>query len=276
MHVNKFWACALPALFALQICMAEEMIQPQRIINNHTAGLLPRGMFAFEASVYPNGVLDEPGAGLLLGVSVGLLNRLNIGLSYGGDGIIGRKQPTFNPHIGALIKYRLFEESYFFPAFAVGYDHQGFSGIDIQYNGYVFKSPGFFLVASKNYLIFTKLQVGLHGGLNYSLEESKRVSWLNGYVGADLGINEELALVLEYDMGLNARDPGIEIANYDNPFKGFLNTGIKWSFSKSLYLEFDIKDMLQNKVTLPDPPEDPNGRRYGWDRELKIGYLQHF
>ena len=232
-------------------------------------------MFEFECSIYPNGVLGAPGCGTLFGVTVGLLNRLNLGVSYGGDGIIGREAPTFNPHIGALVKYRLFEETYFWPAFAVGYDHQGFSGIDQAYNGYIFKSPGFFLAASKNYCIFTKAQLGLHGGINYSLEESKTVTWPNGYAGADLGINEELAVALEYDMALNARDPGIAPAHYDHPLRGFLNAAVRWSFSRSLYLEFDIKDMLQNKVT-PPTPEAPAGEHYGWDRELKFGYLQHF
>ena len=178
-------AGVLCALVAAQAGRGEEMIQPQRIVNCHTAGLLPRSSYEFEASVYPNGSLDQPGSGLLLGVTVGLLNRLNIGVSYGGDGIIGRQQPVFNPHIGALIKYRLFEETYFFPAFAVGYDHQGSGGIDQEYNGYVYKSPGFFVVASKNYLLFTKLQLGVHGGMNYSLEENRIVKWPNAYVGAE-------------------------------------------------------------------------------------------
>jgi hypothetical protein len=34
-------------------------------------------------------------------------------------------------------------------------------------------------------------------------------------------------------------------------------------------MEFDVKDMLQNKVNSSDTP-------FGWDRELKIVYLQHF
>ena len=276
MQRGSIAGCCIIGMLALtHLCGAEEMIQPQRIVNCHTAGLLPRGMFEFECSIYPNGVLGAPGCGTLFGVTVGLLNRLNLGVSYGGDGIIGREAPTFNPHIGALVKYRLFEETYFWPAFAVGYDHQGFSGIDQAYNGYIFKSPGFFLAASKNYCIFTKAQLGLHGGINYSLEESKTVTWPNGYAGADLGINEELAVALEYDMALNARDPGIEPAHYDNPLRGFLNAAVRWSFSRSLYLEFDIKDMLQNKVT-PPTPEAPAGEHYGWDRELKFGYLQHF
>jgi hypothetical protein len=250
---------------------ADEMIQPQRIVHCHTAGILPRGSYALEFSVYPNGNIEVPGSGMQVGVVMGLLNRFNLGISYGGDGIIGRDAPKFNPHVGALVKYRIIEETYFWPAFALGYDHQGFGGIDRSYNGYIFKSPGFFLAASKNYLLMTKVQFGAHGGINYSFEESTRVKWPNAYCGVDLGINEELSLAVEYDLALNARDPGIDPMHYDNPLRGFFNIGVRWSFSRSLYLEFDINDILNNKVTAL-----PANRPLGWTREMKLAYFQHF
>jgi hypothetical protein len=266
-------AVAFVSILALHsfLCCAEEMVQPQRIVNCHTAGVLARGAFAFECSIYPNGSLDSPGAGALFGVSMGCLDRLTIGVSYGADGIIGRESPVFNPHVGALVKYRIFEETYYWPAFAVGYDHQGLGGIDNDYIGYIFKSPGFFLALSKNYLILTKVQIGLHAGINYSQEESRVVKWPNGYVGMDLGINDELSLVGEYDLALNARDPDPAVIQYNNPFRGFLSAGIRWAYSKSLYLEFFFKDILQNKMVFL-----PEERVVGWDRELKITYIRHF
>jgi hypothetical protein len=267
---NKIYRIALIILLSATINHADEMLQPQRLIHCHTAGILPRGTYMLEFSVYPNGAVDLPGSGVLVGVVMGVLNRFNVGLSYGGDGIIGRDAPQFNPHVGALIKYRIFEETYFWPAFVIGYDHQGFGGIDGDYNGYIFKSPGFFLAVSKNYLFLTKVQFGVHAGINYSFEESKKVKWPNVYGGADLGINEELSLAIEYDLALNARDPGVTI-HYDNPFRGFLNVGARWSFSRSLTLEFDFNDILNYKVTAL-----PANRTLGWAREMKLAYIQHF
>jgi hypothetical protein len=259
------------------VCSAGEMIQPQRIIHCHTAGILPRGTYTLDFSVYPNGSLDMPGSGMLVGIDFGLLNRFNIGVSYGGDGVIGRDAPVFNPHAGVMVKYRLFEETYLLPAFAVGYDHQGCGGIDKEYNGYIFKSPGFFLAVSKNYLVLTKVQFGIHGGINYSFEESRTVKWPSGYVGADLGINEELSVAAEYDLALNERDPGSGAVHYDNPLRGFLNLGIRWSFSRSLYLEFDINDILTNKVTaVPLADRTVSYRALGWSREMKLDYIQQF
>jgi hypothetical protein len=268
---SKIVFAASALIIFVNLLRAEEMIQPQRIVQCHTAGIMPRGTYSLEFLVNPNGDIDLPGSGMLVGFTIGLLNRFNVGISYGGDAIIGRDAPQFNPHLGVLIKYRIFEETYFWPAFAIGYDHQGFGGIDHDYLGYVFKSPGFFLAVSKNYLVLTKVQFGVHGGINYSFEESKKVKWPNAYFGADLGLNEELAIAAEYDLALNARDPGTEDIHYDNPLYGFLNVGIRWSFSRSLYLEFDIKDILQHKVTAL-----PANRKLGWAREMKLSYIQHF
>jgi hypothetical protein len=269
MEINRIAAASLELLVSMCLFSAGEMLQPQRIIDCNTAGILPRASYQSECRIYPNGDTATPGCGMMLGITAGITNRLNIGLSYGGDGIIGRKSPVFNPHIGALIKYRIVEESYFVPALAFGYDHQGFGGIDGEYNGYVFKSQGFFLVVSKNYLLFTKVQIGLHGGIDYSLEEYEKIKWPNGYAGVDMGINEELAIAVEYNLALNQRDPGKDSTKYANPFDGFLNAGVRWSFTTSLYMEFDVKDLLQNKV-------NHGNALLGWDRELKLVYLQHF
>lgn len=269
MGITRTAAISLSLLFFPGLCHAEEMVQPLRIVDCHTAGILPRASYQYECRIYANGDTATPGCGTILGIALGVTNRLNIGLCYGGDGIIGRKAPTFNPHIGAFVKYRIFEETYFIPALSFGYDHQGSGGIDKEYNGYVFKSPGFFLAASKNYLFFTKVQLGLHGGINYSLEEYEKIKWPNGYAGLDMGINDELAMAVEYNLALNQRDPGADSTKYTDPFDGFFNVGLRWSFTTSLYMEFDVKDMLQKKVNASNTP-------FGWDRELKLVYLRHF
>jgi hypothetical protein len=246
----------------------QELLQPFRIIDCHTAGMLSRAHFALECRSYPNGDVNSSGTGVTLSLLAALTDRINIGLGYGGDGIIGRQSPRFNPHIGALFKVRIIEESYFWPAFAIGYDHQGFGGIDAGYNGYLYKSPGFFCALSKNYLVMTVLQIGLHGGVNYSLEECRNIKWPNMYGGVDAGFNQKFAAVAEYDCALNARDAGVDSARvvYANPLKGYLNLGVRWFISSSFCAEFDAKDLLRNKI-------DAKGNRQGWGRELKLTYI---
>lgn len=250
------------------------MLQPMRLIDMHTAGILSRASFDFESRIYAAGDSSLNGAGFLVGINVGVTNRLTIGLSYGADGFIGRGKVEPYPFPGALIKYRIIEESFALPGFAIGYDHQGFGGLEYPENyewqkGYIYKSPGFFLAASKNFIFLSKIQFGLHGGINFSLEEIRHVTWPNGYLGADLGINEELALAVEYDLALNQVDPS-DTSSYINPLEGLLNAGVRWAFSPSFYIQFDFKDILSNKIY------NTTGRVRGWGRELRLVYFSEF
>ncbi len=250
---------------------AESMLQPRMLIDAHTAGVLPKAYFDFQTRIYPSGDTGLGGSGLGLAISVGLTDRLSIGISYGGDGLVGRGTPQSNPWPGGLIKYRIIEETFVMPAISLGYDHQGFGGIqsDGLYKGYIYKSPGFFIAASKNYLVFSSIQIGFHAGMNFSLEEYKRIHWPNAYAGIDLGINEELALMVEYDGALNERDKGSDSKSYANPLRGFLNLGIRWAFTPSLFVEIAAKDILQNKLS-------SNGNALRWSREFKLVYVTHF
>ncbi len=256
-------------IFSFAIGSNADMIQPRRLVNSHTAGVLPKGYYDFETRIYTP--LDGMyGTGMMMGLSVGLTDRLDIGIMYGGDGIIGSGKPRLNRSPGVQVKYRLFEEGFAAPALAFGYDHQGYGGVaagtDFDYDGYLYKSPGFFISASKNFLMLNKIQIGFHGSANYSLEERLNIHWPNFALGLDMGFNEELSIVLEYDMGLN--DRAFDDSKHARIHKGYLNAGLRWAFTPSFYIELDFKDLLENKGT--------EGRRWGWSREMKIVYYSHF
>lgn len=260
--------------FTGSVFSEEEMLQPRTLVNAPTAGVLPKAYYDIECDVFPAGDLSL-GAGILFGFSVGLTNRFSIGLSYGGEGLVGRgKNARGNYLPGWLVKYRIFEENYYMPGIALGYDHQGYGGradsADFGYRGYIYKSPGFFVALSKNYLLFTKIQLGLHGTVNYSMEEYRQVRWPNAIVGIDLGLNEELAMVFEYDFGFNTKDPRKDKPDlYARPSEGYLNAGVKWAFTPSFYVEFDAKDVLENRRRL-------DTHRVGWTREIKLVYVTQF
>lgn len=265
---------------AVSVAAGEEMVQPRRLVDAHTAGVLPRATYDFECRVYASGSPDVWGSGLQLAIGVGITDRLNIGISYGGDGLVGRgRSVQLNPYPGGLIKYRLIEENYHFPAVAIGYEHQGYGGILDDNSGFVYKSQGFFVALSKNYLFIKRVQLGIHGAASYSLEDITSVPYKgpNGYLGFDFGINSELALAVEYDLGFNTRDPGVSgdrREDYVNPLKGQLNAGLRWAFSPSFYLQFDFKDLLENRDWY-DVAAD-RYHRFGWSRELKLVYLNSF
>jgi hypothetical protein len=264
--VNLLLRTAAIALFCAGTCLGQqEGVQAQRMVDCHTAEVLPRGMVSVECRAYPNGVSDIPGSGVTLSVATGMTHRLTIGFGYGGDGIIGRAQPCFNPHLGVLVEYGILEESYFFPALAIGYDHQGFGGIDRSYNGYTYKSEGLFCAASKNYLLYSSLQLGVHGGVNYSFEAYQDIHWPNAYLGITAGFTDALDCAVEYDFAFNQRDPKTGEVAYYNPVAGLLNVGVRLSITKTFSAEVDAKDVLENRV-------DAAGNRTGWGRELKLLY----
>ncbi len=250
-----------------------EMIQPRRLVDSHTAGVLPRAFFDFETRIYPAGDTAIHGSGLYVEVAVGVTDRLNIGLGYGGDGLIGRGKARPNPVPGAHVKYRLIEESFALPALALGYEHQGYGGIreDDDYTGYLYKSQGFFASLSKNYMLLAAMQLGFHGAVNFSLEEIGDVSWPDVSVGLDFALNEELAVAVEYDCALDYRDPDGD--TWANPLFGFLNIGIRWRFAEAFYVQFNAKDVLQNNTRLTI---DGERERIPWNRELKLVYLSQF
>jgi hypothetical protein len=216
---------------------------------------------------------------MITGLHVGITDRFAIGLSYGGEGIIGRADRVrWHEFPGVFVKYRILEERYVSPALSIGFDNQGYGGIagewEFGYKGYIYKSPGFFVALSKNYLMFKTVQIGFHGAANYSLEGAGDVSWPNAVGGIDIGINEELAIVFEYNFAFNDITGPDADGKYFRPFHGIFNIGLRWAFSPNFHVEFDIKDVMENKMRRRPPPIDEV--RNGWARELKIVYITGF
>ena len=87
----------------------EGHLEPRFLVDIPTAGMLAKGSLALDLDFYQEG-------GVLLGLSVGLLDRLSIGVSYGGTHLIGSDDPVMNSVPGANIKIRIIEENMTFPA----------------------------------------------------------------------------------------------------------------------------------------------------------------
>jgi len=257
---------------------AADITQPYMLIGGHTAGVLPRSYFDLDLRVY---AADGYGTGLITGVRVGITDRLMLGVGYGGEGLIGRGgNVRWYRYPGVVVKYRVFDEQYVSPGVTVGFDNQGHGGPagvgDYGYDGYVYKSPGFFLAVSKNYIMFNTVQIGFHGTVNYSLEEVDNVTWPNALGGIDIGINDELALIFEYNFALDDIT-GRDERRYALPWRGFLNIGLRWAFTENFHLEFDVRDVLENKTRRASTLANPDRRvPIGWSRELKVVYITKF
>ncbi|MCX6640457.1 MAG: hypothetical protein NTW14_08265 [bacterium] len=222
------------------------------LVDQPTAGMLEKGEYGFSMRFYPYG-------GALGVVRAGLFNRFMIGVSYGGRNIIGRGDPEMNELPGVLIKYRLFEETDL-PAICIGFDSQGYGLWLDNKNRYEIKAKGVFAVASKNFSLGWLGTLGMHGGINYNAFEGDDDANMDGFIGLDKSLNEEISLVTEYDLGLDDNNAQAFGRN-----RGYLNAGLRWIFAKQLSLEFNFKDLLENQKDVASI-----------SRELRISYVETF
>ena len=210
----------------------EGNLEPRFLVDVPTAGMLAKGNLALDMDFYQEG-------GVLLGLSVGILDRLSFGLSYGGTHLIGSDDPVMNPVPGANIKIRIVEESVTFPAIVLGFDSQGRDGYLKDLSRYIIKSPGFYAAASKNYSMLGFFS--LHGGINYSLERADGDRDFNVFAGVEKTLGSVISLVLEYNLASN--DSNGEAIGKG---RGYLNGGLKWTVGNGLTLGVCLKDLARN------------------------------
>lgn len=226
-------------------------IEPRMLIDVPTAGMLAASSFALGFAFHGDG-------GLLTGMSFGVMDRLTLGMSYGGSGLIGSGSVEMNELPGVHLRIRVLEESAAIPALVLGFESQGQDGYIRGLDRYRVKSPGFFGVVSRNYSWLGNF--GLHLGVNYSLERGDEDRDLNFFLGADKTIGGVLSLVAEYNLASNDSD-GKALGKG----RGYLNTGIRWSAGGGLTLGLNIKDILRNS-------RDAGGV----NRTLQLEYIRFF
>lgn len=234
---------------------------PRWLVDMPTAGTLPRASFDVAIRLYPNG-------GALGMIDIGLSNRLQLGISYGGEGVISNRSADWNPDINFNIKMRLVDEMEYFPAITGGFCSQGFGAWSDSLNRYTYKSRGFFAVASRSFY-FYNWTAGWHFGVNYSLEgDIDEDNSINAFGGFDATFQYNLAFVIEYDGGLNDNKstlPGGGPNDFGGKGRGYLNTSLRWLFTDNLELELMLKDLLTNRRESST-----------FTREIRITYIENF
>ncbi len=208
-------------------------IEPRYLIDLPTAGMLPQRTLALDLDFYQQG-------GLLAGMSVGVFDRLLLGVSFGGTQLIGAGSPQWNATPGFEVKARIIEESIVLPAIALGFDSQGKETYIDKLSRYTIKSMGFYAVASKNYQAMGFLS--FHGGINYSLERADGDSDPNFFAGIEKTLGPFISVLAEYNLGMND-------SNKDalGRGRGYLNAGIRGSLGNGFTIGFNLKDIIRNQ-----------------------------
>jgi hypothetical protein len=241
-------------IFTFSTSFSQEIveIEIQQLIDQPTAGSLEKGEYGFDVHLFPGG-------GALGSLRAGLFDRFMIGISYGGMNIIGRGEPDWNELPGVLIKYRLFEETDL-PAVSIGFDSQGYGAWLDERDRYEIKAKGIFAVASKNFSMDWLGTLGLHGGINYNSFEDEDDRSVNAFCGLDKSINQQISILAEYNLALD--DNSDQAMGRE---RGYLNAGLRWVFADRLGIEFNFKDILENR-------DDYSAVA----RELRITYVEKF
>jgi hypothetical protein len=237
-------------------------IPPRKLVDMPTAGTLPRAHFDLGLRLFNHG-------GALGYADIGLSNRFQVGISYGGTNVISDQEADWHPTIEFSLKFRVVDELPYLPGITVGFSSQGYGPYNSEQERYTYKSRGFYAVVSRSFY-FYKWTAGWHGGVNYSTPDEEteppgqdiRDNDVNLFVGFDATFNYNLALLFEYDAALNDDRSA-------NPFsgkgRGYFNISVKWLFTENLELELLAKDLLVNR-----PEADT------FTRGIRLTYIESF
>ncbi len=216
-------ALAVASVAVVSAPARADLAQPINNARYPTAGIVGH-------REYRVGVRAMPESCALLGGLVGLKDVAHVGVFYGVFNLIDRGDPVFFDHVGFDVRLRLVEEARL-PAFAVGFDSQGWGPYDGNERRYERKSPGFYLVASKNWHSFAG-DLSLTAGVNYTLETRDDDRSPDFFAGADWFIGRHVSLLVDFDAARN-----------DNAEDGLYGEG-------GVYVDAGLRALLGETVSL--------------------------
>lgn len=200
-------------------------------INVPTAEIIDYGSGGFYVRMYSYG-------GVITRFIFGPLNRLNFGGSIDIDKLIGYETPKIKEP-AFYFKWRIFDGTRYFPAFAIGYDGQSYS---FSSSGYL-PAKGLFLVFTQN--VFSEFFIDF--GVNFV--RYRQDNELFGFVSFRFSIEDVIGFAAEYE-------------NIPKSDIGQLNCKIEIVPSRNIFIDF-----IFNKI---------NSDRREIERQVRISYLYKF
>jgi hypothetical protein len=201
------------------------------VVDMPTAGVLPKGAFSAYAHEFAKG-------GLMLELSAAPFTNFNLGLSYGGSGLIGDyDKVSFQNLPGIHLTWRVIDETISIPAVALGAGTQGRGFFCPKFKRFQTMSPGIFIAASKTFS-WAMGSVAFHGGLTYSFEPLPQDRSVNFYAGLEQSIGSYASINLVINPTIDDKNKSFMKE------KGLLNAALRWSISKGLTVELQVRDML--------------------------------
>jgi hypothetical protein len=168
--------------------------------------------------------------GIMMRFGLGLFDRVTLGMSYGGNYVIGNAKPEFygrhRPDFQARVA--ILQEQGYVPNLVLGFENQGYDNYIPADDVYEVKEKGGYLCVGKTVdAIRTHCQVGINywGGLD-------------AFAALNALLPGNVELIAEYD-------PAFNDATDRN--RGFLNFGIGWTFAEKVRMVVGLRDILGNR-----------------------------
>ena len=228
----------------------ESYDQIRNLVDMPVSGITPKNSLCEDLYLYPSG-------GILAEISYSPFDNFSFGLSFSIDNLIGDGEVTSQKYPNFNCRLRLFNETLFSPAIMIGFNNQGRGKYNTSSKRFQTLSPGFYIVAGKSYnWLFGSL--GLHLGLNYSLDQEVRNRRPNIYLGFEQFILKNFSYNMEFNSNIDDR-------NKDFTLKaGLLNVSFKLFLQKDITAELIFRDILNHK-------KSPSG----FERWLGIELIQN-
>ncbi len=225
--------------------------EPLYVIDHPTAGLLPHGFYEVRGKIGPE-------TSFLGGFRVGFKDRVQIGVSFGAQNVLGYGNPDLNDKLGFQARLRVIEESNA-PALAVGFDSQGQGRYHGDLKRYDRKSPGLYVVVTKNYT-FALGQLTPNGGVSFTTEREDDND-PNLFFGLNWTIANQFSILLDIDAALN------DNANDSDFGQGgiYIDAGMRWYYGENLLMTLIFRDLSGNF-----------GMSSGVGREFEIAFIEAF
>jgi len=212
------------------------------LIDMPTAAALDVGGFASRSRFFNQG-------GALQWLGFGVYPRVNLGASLHVDRLLGTDSPVQLTRPELQVKWRFFDGDRLIPAFALGFDGQGYF-YNRPVKRYNHKQRGLYFVATQ--------EVGLpglqaHAGMNISDFDTDDVF---GSMGLSLNLYDRVKLLWEWD-------------NIQDFFDSRLNAGLRFPINPNFHADFAVRSIGQGGTFSNGVPRAP-------ERIIQFKYVGHF
>lgn len=218
------------------------LLPDTQLIDVPTAAVADHGGFSSRTRFFSNGGVVEI-------LSFGVYPRVNIGASENIDGLIGNNPPVRIKRPELQFKYRFYDGDRLIPAFAVGFDGQGYL-YNRRSKRYNQRQHGLYFIGSQ--------EIGLpgllaHAGMSISDFDSNDIG---GIFALSANISDKVMPMIEWD-------------NVNNFKESRLNLGARFYILPNFHVDFALRGVGQGG-------EYSDGVVRGPERIIQFKYTGNF